>query len=220
MHYASGQEDAWIWEAESGRQIGSFSGGGPINSVAFSSDGRRLVTASFFNTMSIWDAESRKKISVWRSGGEVHTAMFSPDNRRVLAASGSTANIWDVESGRIAGVLSGHQNEQVLSAAFSPDGRHVVTTSRDKTAWIWQVFPTTQDLVDEAKRQVPRCLTHEQRESAFLELEPPAWCIEMAKWPYESQDWRDWLRFKRENANPPLPDSWVDWNNWLTAHQR
>jgi hypothetical protein len=31
----------------------------------------------------------------------------------------------------------------------------------------------------------PRCPTAEQREAFFfLPAEPPAWCIEMAKWPY------------------------------------
>ena len=80
-----------------------------------------------------------------------------------------------------------------------------MTASADKTARIWRVLPTTQELVDYSKQVVPRCLTREQRASAFLNAEPPAWCIEMGKWPYDTQDWKDWLSLKRANANPPLP---------------
>ena len=35
------------------------------------------------------------------------------------------------------------------------------------------------------KAEVPRCLTPEQRRSLFLAPEPPRWCIDMHKWPYD-----------------------------------
>jgi hypothetical protein len=31
-------------------------------------------------------------------------------------------------------------------------------------------------------------------------------CIEMEKWPYATQDWKDWLQFKRANAKPAVRD--------------
>src|SRR4029077_11366649 len=90
--------------------------------------------------------------------------------------------------------------------------------SLDTTARIWDVFATTQALVDDVKQVVPRCLKRDQREKAFLDAEPPAWCIEMGKWPYRTQDWKDWLRFKRADANPPLPDT-PEWQPWLAAQR-
>jgi hypothetical protein len=75
------------------------------------------------------------------------------------------------------------------------------------------LFPTTQALIGDAKRVITRCLTHDQREVFSIDPEPPAWCIEMEKWPYQTQDWKDWLRFKRANANPPLPDT-PEWQSW------
>ncbi len=47
--------------------------------------------------------------------------------------------MWDL-SGRspTATVLEGH-TDWVLSAAFSPDGRRVVTASRDNTARVWDL---------------------------------------------------------------------------------
>jgi hypothetical protein len=65
---------------------------------------------------------------------------------------------------------------------------------------------------------VPRCLLPGERERAFLSPEPPAWCIEMEKWPYKAQVWKDWLSYKRANANPPLPDT-PQWEDWLAKYQ-
>jgi hypothetical protein len=57
-----------------------------------------------------------------------------------------------------------------------------------------------------AKRAAPRCLTAEQRQASFfLAPAPPAWCIEMAKWPYHAAAWKAWLTDRRAGKNPPLP---------------
>jgi WD40 repeat protein len=36
-------------------------------------------------------------------------------------------------------------------AAFSPDGKRIVTASDDKTARLWEIFANTQELVSHAK---------------------------------------------------------------------
>ena len=47
-----------------------------------------------------------------------------------------TAKLWDAARGRELLTFKGH-SDQVLWAAFSPDGRRVVTGSLDGTAKLW-----------------------------------------------------------------------------------
>ncbi|MFP3040760.1 hypothetical protein LQZ19_02955 [Treponema primitia] len=44
--------------------------------------------------------------------------------------------IWDAETGREIRTLSGHSSA-VNSAAYSPDGRRIVSASDDNTVKIW-----------------------------------------------------------------------------------
>ena len=75
--------------------------------------------------------------------------VFSPDARRVLAGwcDDGTATVWDVRtarkvatldghSGRVMGAYDGHSG-RVTAAAFSLDGRRIVTGSFDRTAILW-----------------------------------------------------------------------------------
>ena len=117
----------------------------------------------------------------------VYGAAFSPDGKRIVTASADlTARIWDAASGKpISDHLRGHM-DWVNSAAFSPDGERVVTASNDFTARIWDIFPDAQVLASRARADVPRCLTLAQRKAFFLPPEPPAWCVEIEKWPYNT----------------------------------
>lgn len=124
--------------------------------------------------------------------------------------------VWHVATGKVITVLRAQQ--ALWGAVFSPDGQSVLTRSNGDGVQLSRIFRAAQELVDDSKQVISRCLTREQREQAFLAPEPPAWCIELEKWPYDTQDWKDWLTFKRANANPPLPDT-AEWQPFLAAHR-
>jgi hypothetical protein len=61
----------------------------------------------------------------------------------------------------------------------------ILTASGDTTARLCEASLDPQALIDRVKAEVPRCLTAEQRERLFLMPEPPPWCVDMHKWPYD-----------------------------------
>jgi WD40 repeat protein len=115
-----------------------------ILSVAFSPDGKTVLTGASDRTARIWDVETGKELKKFAGHTNVAegvwSAAFSPDGKKVVTTGGqdTTVLIWDVESGRELKKLVGHTRE-VRSAAFSPDGKRVVTGSYDYTARIWDV---------------------------------------------------------------------------------
>jgi hypothetical protein len=64
---------------------------------------------------------------------QVIGAVGEGDLAAVTASKDKTARLWEAATGKEVAVLRGH-DDQVYSAAFSPDGARVVTASWDKTA--------------------------------------------------------------------------------------
>jgi hypothetical protein len=109
--------------------------------VAFSPDGKRVVSASLDETIRIWNSETGDMALGPLAGhtGLVYSAMFSPDGRHIVSASrDKTIRIWNSETGEmVLGPLEGHTNA-VYSAVFSPDGRLILSASADRTIRIWE----------------------------------------------------------------------------------
>src|SRR5439155_3865659 len=118
---------------------------GPVNTAAFSRDGREVVTASDDRTARIWDAEVDASgpgpLAVPRRVGDhglnvpVNAVAFSPDGRLALSAGDdSTARIWG--PGHHVTLLK--HDDFVRTAEFSTDGKLIITGSRDGTARVWR----------------------------------------------------------------------------------
>ncbi|KAJ6583549.1 WD40-repeat-containing domain protein [Mycena vulgaris] len=73
-----------------------------------------------------------------RHADGVKSVGFSEDGSKFISVSGQTLYIWDVATGKQLKTLGGH-NGNVNSAAFSPDGLHVISGSDDHTVRIWDV---------------------------------------------------------------------------------
>ncbi|KZP01922.1 tricorn protease domain 2-containing protein, partial [Athelia psychrophila] len=86
--------------AKTGKAIGSPLKGhsGPVRSVAYSLDGKRIATGSSDCTIWIWDAETGVavrapfKVHV----GDVMSVAFSPDGTHIVSGStDNTIRVWE-----------------------------------------------------------------------------------------------------------------------------
>ena len=107
-----------------------------VNAVAYSPDGRTIVSGS--NTLKLWDAASGRELrELVGHSKEVGTVAFSPDGQTIVSGSGdNTLKLWDAASGRELRTLAGHANS-VTTVAFSPDGRAIVSGSLDGMLKLW-----------------------------------------------------------------------------------
>jgi WD40 repeat protein len=113
-----------------------------VHAVAFSPDGRMVVTASWDHTARLWRAADGAPIGPpMTHEGPVVAVAFSPDGQMVVTGSwDKTARLWKAADGTPIGRPLIHQDE-VRAVAFSTDGRTVVTASRGGIARLWRVPP-------------------------------------------------------------------------------
>jgi WD40 repeat protein len=113
---------------------------GPVYSVAWSPDGKRLATGSEDKTAKVWDAATGKELlTLSGHSAPVNSIAWSPDGKRLATGSDDkTAKVWDAATCKELLTLSGHRGK-VLSVGWSPDDKRLATASYDATAKVWDV---------------------------------------------------------------------------------
>ena len=104
---------------------------GAVNSVAFSPNGKQVVSGSSDETVRLWDAATGAALQTLEGHtGEVSSVAFSPNGKQVVSGSSDkrvqlwdrTVRLWDAATGAAQQTLEGYTCP-VSSVAFSPDGK-------------------------------------------------------------------------------------------------
>jgi WD40 repeat protein/tRNA A-37 threonylcarbamoyl transferase component Bud32 len=119
-----------VWDAATGKQVGSFEGGPQVESMSWSPDGERLALAQGH---SLWliDATAGKQVrSLHGHTDSVTSVCWGPDGKRLASAScDRTVKVWDAATGQEA-LNFGHAGS-VYSVCWSPDGKRLASAGWD-----------------------------------------------------------------------------------------
>jgi WD40 repeat protein/serine/threonine protein kinase len=129
----------YYWQRQTHFEIQTLRGHSRVvSSVAFSTDGRRIVTGSWDKTAKVWDAATgRELLTLTGHSNAIWSVAFSRDDQRIVTGSeDQTARVWDAATGHELFTLTGHSNT-ICSVAFSPDSQRIATGGADQTAKVW-----------------------------------------------------------------------------------
>jgi WD40 repeat protein/tetratricopeptide (TPR) repeat protein len=146
-HIATGGRDrmAHVWDLLSGQlAIPPMNHGGTVKMIAFSADGRRLITTSK-ETPRIWAFSTGiNPPPALKVDGPILWAASSRDGRRIVTLSEADsgkkwkAQVWDAKSGHLE---SEYQHDEPLArAALSDDGSHMLLGISDPDSGVYRAL--------------------------------------------------------------------------------
>jgi WD40 repeat protein len=109
--------------------------------LTVSPDSLLVATGESTGDIQLVDLETGKLLRRLRGAGEIQLLAFSPGSQLLASAAERTVQLWDVKTGSELCQLTAH-GETITGLAFSPDGKHLLTASRDSTALVWDVPKT------------------------------------------------------------------------------
>ncbi len=129
--YDKDTDKAWgelkLWDAAKGKEIASLTGhDSRIMAIAFSPDGKSMVSCSSDGTVLLWEAaRAVKKTTLGKNPQGASSVVFSADGKHVACGSfirSTVIKIWDVASRKEVRSIEDSFGPCALSLAFLPDG--------------------------------------------------------------------------------------------------
>lgn len=134
-----------LWDLRSPTYSRSFDCKAGVTSVALRPNCDEIVSGDQGGAVKLWDLSTGKCINTVTPSGaqkEMIQAVDSTDNLIVAASNRATVYVWDptessTEWEPVTKFRAHPIGTYLLYAKISPDGRHLVTTSSDHTARLW-----------------------------------------------------------------------------------
>jgi WD40 repeat protein len=153
--------------------------GNAINTIAYSPNGKCIVTSSDDTTAIIWSAPGGKRLQTLNGHTrEVYSAAWNSDGRSIVTASkDGTSRVWDATNAEVREIQRGPRS-WVTAAEFSPDDKYIITASADGIAR--QYFAGLDELLRQANGLVTREFTPGEAEA--YHISPPT-TRGILRWP-------------------------------------
>ena len=134
------------WDLSTIRPVSTVKAGLPV-AVVFSPDGGSALSGNYA-TLGLWDLVTGKLVRTIDPPGGARDPMplpvaFSPDGRSALWQSDNNIHVWEVATGALLSTFRGHPLP-VGAAAFSPDGRSILSGGWDETLRLWNAMTGQQ----------------------------------------------------------------------------
>jgi RNA polymerase sigma factor (sigma-70 family) len=121
----------WMWDATNGKLVRKLEGHtGTVTAVAFSADGKTLVSGADDGLVCLWDASTgREQRRLAPAGGPIRRVALSPDGKLVAWAENAptTLFLWPTGTDRAPRKLTVSSESgarpTLASLAFTPDGK-------------------------------------------------------------------------------------------------
>lgn len=134
---ADGSNVVRTWDTVTGKRVGpELTHPSRVWAIAFSPDGKQVLTGCDDAKARIWEATSGALTATLDHPQMVRTATFSPDGEQfATSTSGNQVRVWNSRTHQLVHTLGfgGHTG----ALTFSPDGRYLLTGSRDRRARLW-----------------------------------------------------------------------------------
>ena len=142
---------ATLWDLE-GKELQSFQHDKSISVVAFSPNGKTILTCTEDSIIRLWNLQGKELQSFRGSANSIHTVAFSPDGKTILVGSSyEIATLWDLEGKELLrfqgytvpkddSSIGFNQFYSKIAAAFSPNGQIVLTGAEDGTVKLWDLM--------------------------------------------------------------------------------